>query len=198
MDQQLRASNGALCRLAASSRVGVGAGQRCFWPLNAGTACGILGHVVRSFQTESLVRLSPALAWEHATTPSGINAEFHPFLRMTFPASIKRLSEDWYPGKKLFRSWILLFGVIPVEYDDLALIEVEEGRRFLERSQMLSQKLWQHEREILEESDGVRIVDRVIFESRVPALEPVQSILFRAVFRYRHLRLRYLYGHDSA
>jgi len=113
---------------------------------------------------------------------------------MTFPASVADISEGWQPGSRLFRSWILLFGVLPVEYDDLALAEVDEGRRFLERSEMWTQKLWQHEREILEAASGTRIVDRVSFVSRVAPLESIHLLIFRLIFRYRHFRLRRLYG----
>ncbi len=117
---------------------------------------------------------------------------------MTFPRSLTRLSDDWEPDRKLCRSWILLFCVLPVEYDDVTLAEVDEGRRFLERSEMLTQELWQHEREILESPTGVRIVDRVSFRSRVAIFEPIQLAIFRCVFKYRHMRLRRLYGHDAA
>jgi ligand-binding SRPBCC domain-containing protein len=117
---------------------------------------------------------------------------------MTFPASLSSLSDDWQPGRRLFRSWILLFGLLPVDYDDLTLVEVEEGRRFLERSEMMTQKLWQHEREFVEITNGVRIIDRVSFCSRVSALEPIQLAVFRSIFKYRHFRLRRLFGHDAA
>ena len=149
---------------------------------------------MKSFRIESHIRLSPDEAWQHALSPLGVNAEFWPVLRMTFPASVADISEGWQPGSRLFRSWILLFGVLPVEYDDLALAEVDEGRRFLERSEMWTQKLWQHEREILEAASGTRIVDRVSFVSRVAPLESIHLLIFRLIFRYRHFRLRRLYG----
>jgi ligand-binding SRPBCC domain-containing protein len=152
---------------------------------------------VKSFQIASQVRLSPEEAWQHATNPLGVNLEFWPIFRMTFPSSLTSFSEDWRPGQKLCRSWIFLFGIFPVEYDDLALAEVEEGRRFLERSEMFTQKLWQHEREILDSPTGTRIVDRVSFASRLAILERPQLVIFRLVFKYRHFRLRRLYGHGA-
>ena len=142
----------------------------------------------------SSIRVSPGEAWNHVITPSGVNAELWPILRMSFPSSVESLTESWEPGRRMFRSWILLFGLIPVEYDDLTLVEVDDGHRFLERSEMLTQRVWQHEREILEERGGARIVDRVSFVSRIPWLEPLQLLLFRAVFRYRHLRIRRQFG----
>jgi len=124
--------------------------------------------------------------------------EFWPVLRMTFPADLESISDGWQPGKRLFRSWILLFGFLPVEYDDLTLVELEEGHRLLERSKMFTQKYWQHERELSETGAGVRIVDRVVFESRFSSLEAILLMIFRQVFRYRHFRLRQLYGHLAA
>lgn len=148
---------------------------------------------MKTFEIESHVGLSPQRAWEIVTTPAGVNREFWPLLRMTFPRGADSLVSAWQPGRTLFRSWILLFGLLPVEYDDIAFVEVEEGRRFLERSEMLTQSLWQHERTIFADANGCRIADRVAFASRIPALEPLQGMIFRAVFRYRHFRLRRLY-----
>jgi len=152
---------------------------------------------VKSFQIESEVRLSREDAWRHATSPQGVNAEFWPILRMAFPATVSSLSDEWSPGRPICRCWILLFGILPVEYDDLSFVEVEEGRRFLERSEMLTQKLWQHEREIVEKPPGVLIRDRISFSSRMPALERIQLTIFRLVFRYRHFRLLRLFGHNA-
>ena len=148
---------------------------------------------MKTFEIESRIGLPPHRAWARVTRPADVNREFWPLLRMTFPPGADSLVASWEPNRTLFRSWILLFGILPVEYDDLAFAEVEEGRRFLERSKMLTQSLWQHERTIFEAANGCRIVDRVTFTSKIPALEPLQGAIFRAVFRYRHLRLRRLY-----
>jgi len=131
------------------------------------------------------------------TSPSGVNAEFWPFMRMTFPPTMRDVTTDWQPGRRLFRSWLLLFGIIPVEYDDFGFKEVDTGRRFLEVSEMLSQQQWIHEREIIETPEGVRLCDRVSFVSRLASLERIYLSVFRLVFRYRHFRLKRLYGHDA-
>ena len=149
---------------------------------------------MRSFEIESRVRIRPEELWDIVVTPAGVNAEFRPFLRMTFPPEVGSLADTWRPNETLFRSWILLFGILPVEYDDLTFVEVDVGHRFLERSQMFTQRVWQHEREILPDGDGARIIDRLTVESRIPMLEPIQVPIFRLVFRYRHARIRKLYG----
>ena len=123
-----------------------------------------------------------------------MNSEFRPFLRMTFPAGTSDLTAGWQPGKKLLRSWILLLGVVPIEYDDLAFEEVEPGRRFLERSVLLTQRLWEHERIIEQSSSGSRVTDRVSFTPRLPWLGPFNSRIFKAVFRWRHRNLRKHFG----
>jgi len=153
---------------------------------------------VQSFEIETDLCLSPEKAWLHMTSPSGVNAEFWPFMRMTFPGTMEDVTSDWRPGQRLFRSWLLLFGVIPVEYDDFGFKEVDKGKRFLEISEMLSQQQWIHEREISETPMGVRLSDRVSFVSRLPSMERIYLGVFRLVFRYRHFRLNRLYGHDAA
>ncbi|MCR9096066.1 MAG: hypothetical protein NXI30_17720 [bacterium] len=148
---------------------------------------------MRTFTAESRVAASRDTVWRHATRPSDLDREFRPFLRMTFPPQLEDLTAVTL-GERICRSWILLFGLIPVEYDDLVFIELEPGRRFLERSTMLTQKRWEHERTFEDDGAGTRVVDRLEFESKVPILEPIQALVFRAVFAWRHYRLRRLFG----
>ena len=88
----------------------------------------------------------------------GINDELAPLLRMTVPRGLDRLDLHGLGPGPLGRSWLLLFGLIPVDYDQLGLERIEPGRGFLERSTMLSQRLWEHERTI--EPAGGRLHDR--------------------------------------
>ena len=134
-------------------------------------------------------------------TEEGINDELAPWLRMTMPARLRGRDLDQVVGElaggeaELGRSWILLLGILPVDFDDLRIVELEPGRRFLERSRTLSFVVWQHERLI--EADGDRacwVTDRLGFELR-PALAglPGSARLARAIvgalFRHRHRRL---------
>ena len=132
------------------------------------------------FSFASELDASPAVLWSHATTIRGVNREFFPLLRMTAPAGADAIDHaDVRLGERLFRSWILLFGFLPVDYDDLTIVELEPGRRFLERSTMLTQRVWTHERTI---------------EPRVTALGAAQLRIFRRIFAYRHHRLVRLFG----
>ena len=78
----------------------------------------------------------------------GVNDEMAPLLRMTVPRGLDGLDLARVEPGRLGRSWILLFGILPVDYDDLGLERIEPGRGFLERLTMLSQRLWEHERTI--------------------------------------------------
>ncbi|MEM9176160.1 MAG: hypothetical protein AAGC67_13110 [Myxococcota bacterium] len=145
---------------------------------------------MRTFTVESRLDADRAAVWAHATRPASLDFEFRPFLRMTFPADLEDIASAVPLGERVCRSWMLLFGLIPVEYDDLTFVELEPGRRFLERSTMLTQRSWEHERSLVDEDGGTRITDRVAFASRLPLLEPVFAPIFRAVFEWRHHRLR--------
>lgn len=149
---------------------------------------------MREFAYSSELAASPEEVWEHAVSPHGINRELSPLARMTFPAGAENFSEHWTAGQRLFRSWILLGGFLPVDYDDISLVEVESGRRFLENSQMLSQKKWRHERTIDPTPRGSRVTDRVTFEPRISILGPLYSPIFKAAFSLRHRNLRRLFG----
>lgn len=117
---------------------------------------------------------------------------------MTFPREIKDLTAAWRPGQRSFRSWLLVAGFVPIDYDDVVFEEVEPGRRFLERSALLTQRLWEHERVIEPASEGCRVTDRVRFEPRLPVLAALYGSIFQAVFRWRHRNLRKLFGEAAA
>ena len=52
--------------------------------------------------------------------------------------------------------------------DHLTIVELDPGRRFLERSTMLSIRRWEHERTLVERDGGCEVTDRVTFQMRPP------------------------------
>jgi hypothetical protein len=133
--------------------------------------------------------------WARAIDPAGINYELGPLLRMTVPRGAEDFGlDDSEPGH-IGRSWVLLFGLLPFDYDDITVVRAEPGRGFLERSTMLSQRLWEHER-TLERlgADRCRITDRVAWEPRLPLPGAWLRPLILATFRHRHKRLRRAFG----
>ncbi len=152
----------------------------------------------RSFTVSSDLAIHADALWQHAVTPLDINAEFRPLLSMSFPDGVDDITAGWQPGCHRFRSWIKLGAVLPVDYDDIALAEVEPGSHFCEVSSLASQSVWEHRREIKTLPGGARLTDSVSFSSRLPRLEPVYALVFRWVFQWRHRNLRRMYGNRFA
>lgn len=142
---------------------------------------------------------SPEAVWARITDPAGINDELRPLMRMTVPAGVRDFGlEDPEPGR-IGRSWLLLFGFLPFDYDDLTLVRLEPGRGFLERSSMLSMRLWEHERTLTPCGEGYcRVTDRVAWEPRLPLPGGWFHPVVFAIFRHRHRRLRLRFEPDAA
>ena len=148
----------------------------------------------QSFEISSRLSASAADVWSHATSMRGVNRELFPLVRMTHPRGLESLDDAEVPlGRRAFRSWILLAGLLPIDYDDLTFVELEPGR-FLERSPMLTQREWQHERFVTPTAGGCVLTDRVHFTSRIAALGPLFLPVFRMAFALRHRNLRRRFG----
>ena len=138
--------------------------------------------------------------WRHATTPAGINAEFRPWMRMTVPRRLRHTSLDEVElGVRVCRSWVLLLGVVPFEYDNLVIVERGPGLRFLERSSTLVAHTWQHERMVAPTDHGCRLTDRVSLEprravARLPGSAAMVRRVVEAIFTHRHRRLAARFG----
>jgi ligand-binding SRPBCC domain-containing protein len=143
----------------------------------------------------SALAAEPLRLWAHATDLEGVNRELWPLARMTYPPGMRRLEPGQIvPGGRLFRSWIFAFGFLPIDYDDLAVEQIDPPRYFLERSTMLTQKVWIHERTIEPVAGGSRISDQVQFVPRIGWLGPVHLLVFRMTFRLRHRNLRRMFS----
>src|SRR3990172_6737786 len=109
--------------------------------------------------------------WEWITSIEGISAEMWPFFRMTMPKGIRSLN-DVQPnlGVRMFLSYVFLFGILPIDYSDMTLVELDSGQGFVEQSPMGSMKLWRHERRIvpcLSDPSAVLLVDQLTFRPRM-------------------------------
>jgi hypothetical protein len=147
-------------------------------------------------EQSSLIARPANEVWTRAVGEEGINYELAPILRMTMPRALRgRTIEDVEVGVPLGRSWILLGRVLPVDYDDLRLAELEPGHRFLERSRTLSFAVWRHER-IVEPAgeSSCRVTDRLGLELKrgiawIPGAEALAAAIVAFLFRHRHRRL---------
>jgi len=142
---------------------------------------------------ESRLSTTPARAWDWITSLRGISAELAPLLRMTAPKSLERLSDTTVvPGQRLFRSWVLLFGFLPVDRSDLTLVALDVGSGFVEVSPMLGMRYWRHERTLAPIAGGTVLTDRLTFEPRFVA--SFVAWFIATVFRHRHAVLRRAMG----
>lgn len=153
--------------------------------------------IVSELVVSSDLRVDRKALWQHAVSPAGVNRELWPILRMTFPLGLTDITAKRNPGEPLSRCWLLLAGVLPIEYDDVTLAEVEPERRFLEVSTLMTQRFWEHERIIESLKQGSRITDRVRFEPRLRLLSGLYRHAIHFVFFWRHRRLRKLFGEVS-
>ena len=150
---------------------------------------------MRQVITASRLDAPPDQVWEGVASFEGINDEFRPWMKMTAPRAVRERGLAGVTlGERICRSWVLLLGVIPFDYDDITLVRLEPGRGFLERSTMLSQREWEHERTIEPMRDGCTLTDRVAFVPRFGTPPALVAAIVRRIFRHRHARLRKRFG----
>lgn len=152
--------------------------------------------VVRS----SVVRAPRDEVWARVVTAEGVSDEFRPLLSMRFPGALAGSSIDDLPlGRSTGRAWILLGGVIPVEYDDLVMDELEAPRYFQERSRLGSCRVWEHRRELEALADGsTRITDTLGAVPRALVPRRAVRVVVGALFAHRHRRLARAFGAVSS
>jgi ligand-binding SRPBCC domain-containing protein len=153
---------------------------------------------VHCFHVTSRLDAPPDRVWRHATSMAGVNLELAPLMRMTHPPELTELGEQTVPlGEPLFRSIILLFGVLPIDYDDVTFAALSPGKSFREDSRMLSMRRWIHERSVEAAPGGATLTDRITFELKVPGVGGVLARLLGLVFRNRHRNLVRLFGGEQ-
>jgi hypothetical protein len=132
----------------------------------------------------------------HVSDMRGVNWELDPFLQMTAPRSFTyRSLFEAKAGTPLFRSWLLLGGVLPIDVDHLALESIDPESGFVESSTMLAMASWRHERRVIARaSGGSRLVDRIAFTPRIPGTGRVLEGVVEHLFRHRHSKLALLFG----
>src|SRR5260221_10670916 len=95
-----------------------------------------------SFEYTSHMDADKDVVLAHATSFVGVNKELGPFLRMTAPEQYRSKSLFEAPvGVAIFRSIILLFLFLPVDYDHICFESLDPESGFVETSTMLSCRL---------------------------------------------------------
>lgn len=133
--------------------------------------------------------------WAAVTRMDGVNAELHPYVRMTYPKTFADSTIADAPlGETAFGSWLLAFGFLPFDLHALKLDTVGDGR-FVEVSSSWMQKVWRHERHVEPVGPGrARICDRLDVTPRLAFMEPLARRTVAFLFRHRHRRLKQIFG----
>lgn len=151
---------------------------------------------VVSLHFESKLHACAENVWEWITSIKGIRAEMWPFFLMTAPKGVQSLSNVRVtPGVRMFRSYVFLFGVLPIDYSDMTLLELKDGQGFVEQSPMGSMRLWRHERRIVpcpSDSNAILLVDQLTFQPRMA--KRLVGWFIRRVFIHRHNVLKANFG----
>lgn len=143
-----------------------------------------------SLTFESKLKATPEQVWQSITSIEGLTYEMLPLMRLTVPKGYKTLS-DIYPRKAEanFRSWVLLFGIFPIDHTDLQLKSLTPLKGFVEESNMASMKYWRHERKIAPVSEGVTsVIDELTFEPL--RLKSLSALVIQKFFEHRHKKLK--------
>ncbi len=144
-----------------------------------------------TLQFQSTVNAPVTQVWQWITSVDGISTELSPIAKMTFPSHIRNLTDlEIEPNKRLFRSFVLLGGLIPIDYSDLTLVSIDTEKGFLEQSPMLSMKTWQHKRTLTKTSAGTTVTDILTFKPRVALFTPLVKWFITTLFNNRHKQLR--------
>ena len=131
--------------------------------------------------------------WSAVSTMDGVNYELHPFMHMS-TAGHEALPTVITPGRVVFRSWLLLFCVLPFDRHALALDRVDE-KGFVEESSSWIQRRWRHVRRVTPDGEqGCIITDRLTIETRLRVAERLVAFTTERLFRHRHRRLRHRYA----
>ncbi|AZZ36921.1 hypothetical protein CIK05_09000 [Bdellovibrio sp. qaytius] len=147
---------------------------------------------------ESTVNASIDQVWQSITSLQGLTSEMMPLMRLTAPKGFKNLS-DIYPRQKDIKSYVLLFGVFPIDTTDLHLKSLTVHKGFIEESNMASMNYWRHERKLTQLSASqVSIVDELTFEPR--RFTKISVYIIKKFFEHRHKNLKKLFeesAHDQ-
>lgn len=131
-----------------------------------------------------------ASLWAHASSMAGVNAELAP-MHMSHPDGAA-IGPDVPLGVPLFRSLVTLWGVVPLDLHEFALVEIRPGEGFHESSRSLLERRWIHRRTLADVPGGIELTDELEFEPRLAGFLVARVIAH--TFTRRHARLRRLFA----
>ena len=128
-------------------------------------------------------------------TMKGVNQELGPLVRMSAPSDWRdRPITDWPPKTPLFRSWILLFGFLPIDRHSFYFESIDPGSGFEEASSSWMNRIWCHSRTVEGNERYVTVTDSVEYEFRLPLVGLLFLPIYKMIFSIRHRYLRRTFG----
>jgi ligand-binding SRPBCC domain-containing protein len=138
----------------------------------------------------SVLEAPPDVVWDRVVRVTGANDELWPFARMTAPSFADRLTGPGNGRLPPFRSWFLLFGVVPIDRRTIQFEALDEGR-MIESSSSRFNGNWRHERTAIAGARGSTVLrDSLVIESRGKLADSFTRASLTYMFRRRHRRLR--------
>lgn len=138
---------------------------------------------------ESKLPATPKTLWDWSTSVDGIATEMGPILTMHFANGGIPVPQDQSGvGKVLGKCTFKLFGILPIDLSRLTFVDVDPGHSYVEQSQLMSMKHWRHERIVEPGCDGTRVVDKLEFTPRLPAV--LAKWFISQVWKHRHAVLQ--------
>ncbi len=132
---------------------------------------------------------------QRSLTMEGVNRELAPLVSMTAPPDWRQKPITQWPARQqLFKSWVLLFGFLPIDRHSFYFDAIDPASGFSEASSSTMNRIWRHRRTLESIDDCTRVTDEVEFEGRIPFLFWLVMPVYKAVFRRRHDVLRQTYG----
>lgn len=139
---------------------------------------------------ESKINSTKEILWQHITQMKNINVELSPFIKMTYPAKMSEIGDrEVLMNEVLFKSWILLFGFIPIDLHHLCLGKIDFGTGFYENSYSVYMRYWKHTRTINERNEKVFVRDEIHFSPRISFAGLVLLPFFKLFLKNRHKNL---------
>lgn len=130
------------------------------------------------------------VVWERAVAVSGANDELWPMAKMTFPLRLDSHTPPEQVVGREFRTWMLAFGVVPIDRRTMRIQVFEQGRfRECSTSRMMGRMC--HERTAVTTDHGSTVLtDTLMHESRGRLVDALLRTGTTLTFHRRHRRLR--------
>jgi len=149
---------------------------------------------MRHLVVSTELNVSPREFWAEQSL-AAVNFELAPWFRMSAPKEWGGfLLKDWQGHGPPFKSWVLLFGFVPIDRHAFGTLEFSQDRGFVETSSSWVNRVWRHERTVKQTAGGCEVVDRLQYLPRLPVASFLLKAIYILVFRHRHNKLRARYG----